>query len=104
MSRFLLSVLLVLPIHAQAALTPMQCSQVSDMLYALLAGQRFPVPEWSEAVLRRAIDHTRANQHQQDPYWHSTTLFLECVRTGGQVDQMYDAKKMTDPTKVPTST
>ena len=103
MRSILFAALLTTVGAAQAALTPIQCSQAADMLYMILNGQRFPVPGFAEPVLRRAIEHVQANRHQEDAYWHSTNLFLECVRTGGVADAMYDPKHMRDPAKVPTS-
>lgn len=99
MRSILFAALLAVTAPAQAALTPVQCSQAADMLYMLLNGQRFPVPGWSEPVLKRAIEHVQANRHQEDAYWHSTALFMECLRTGGNPAEMYDAKRFRDPSK-----
>ena len=103
MRSILFAALLTVTGAAQAALTPVQCSQASDMLYMLLNGQRFPVPQFAEPVLKRAIEHVQANRHQEDPYWHSTILFMECLRTSGNPAEMYDAKHLRDPSKVLTA-
>ena len=98
MHKWLIGFLFTVPVTA-SALTPIQCSQSSDMLFALLSGQRFPVPEFAQPVLRRAIEHVQANQHQDEPYWHSTMLFMECLRTQGDIDRMYDPRHVIDPSK-----
>jgi hypothetical protein len=86
---------------AQAAppLTPIQCAMSADTLFVLIQGQQVPVPEFMHPMLRKAAEFYRANS-AKEPYWHSTTLLMECLRTGGVASEMYDPRRMADPDKV----
>ena len=104
MRSVLFAVLVATTGAAQAApMTPIQCAQVADMLYILINGQQIPVPEWMHPMLRKAADHYRVNTGKE-PYWHSTRLLLECLRTSGNADEMYDPRRMADPDKVQRTT
>jgi hypothetical protein len=83
---------------AAAPMSAIQCAMTADALFVLIQGQQIALPEWMHPMLRRAAEHYRANQ-QKEPYWHSTTLLLECLRTGGVADEMYDPRRMADPEK-----
>jgi hypothetical protein len=99
MKTLFITLALALPITTHASVTPIQCAQTADMLYAILGGQRFEVPGFAIPMLERAFDHVKANQGQRDPYWHSTVLLMECLRTGGDVAKMYDPRFVVDPSK-----
>lgn len=102
MRAFVFAVLLSVSGAAQAdRVPPIGCAQVADALYMLISGQQIPVPEWMRPMLIKAAQHYQANAGR-DPYWHSTRLLLECLRTNGNPMEMYDPVKMQDPAKVPT--
>jgi hypothetical protein len=100
MKTLLITLALALPITTHSAATPIQCSQAADMLHAILNGQRFDVPAFAIPLLEKAAEHVMANQGQRDPYWHSTVLFMECLRTGGDVAKMYDPRFVVDPSRL----
>jgi hypothetical protein len=95
--RFLLSALLLLPASSHAV-TPVQCSQMADVLYALINGQqpRFPA-EFQPFLMKAAEDYNK--NPGRDPYYYSTRLFMECLRTNGDLARMYDPRHLVDPEK-----
>jgi hypothetical protein len=85
-----------LAMPASAAVTPVTCSQLADVLYALLHGQPVRFPDEFRPYLVKAAEHWQS--HQTRPaYYHSTVLFMECLRTGGSVSEMYDERRIVDP-------
>jgi hypothetical protein len=84
--------------HAAPPLNPIQCSQTADVFFALLHGQPANFPSWMQPVLMKAAEHYRDNQ-SREPYWHTTRLFMECLRAGGVPEDMYDPRHMADPEK-----
>jgi hypothetical protein len=83
-------------------LPPIACAQVADALYMLIHGQPVQLPDWMRPFLVKAAEHYQKNPGK-DPYWHSTRLLLECLRTNGDLEDMYHPSKMQDPAKVPVS-
>jgi hypothetical protein len=92
-------VLCLLPAAVAAKpFTPVDCAKMADILFMYIKGQPVPYPEEYKHVLMRAAEfYERAPE--RDAYFHSTTLFLECIRTNGDPKSMYDPRHLFDPEK-----
>jgi hypothetical protein len=104
MRSVLFAILLTATGAAHAApRTPIECAMTADTLFVLIQGRQVPVPEWMHPMLMKAAEHFKASSNK-DPYWHSTRLLLECLRTNGVAEEMYDPRRMADPDKVQRTT
>jgi hypothetical protein len=99
--KVMLVVAAVMAAHKVTAVTPIDCAQMADGIYALVknanaGGGPIPVPRSFEPYVKKANEFYMASD-KNDPYFHSTTFLLECIRTNGDVNKMYDKKYMVDP-------
>jgi hypothetical protein len=90
--------LLALWTPAAWSMSPVKCSMVADAIFMLIQGQQVQLPpEFRPYVL--AAGKFYGESADKEAYTHSTTFFMECLRTGGDVSKMYDPRHLTDPTK-----
>jgi hypothetical protein len=94
----MLSALAFVTLVSLPPMSPVKCAMVADMLYMLIRGQALSIPEEYYPYLEAAAAHY-VTSGKKEPYYHSTTFFLECIRTRGDVSRMYDPRHLVDPTK-----
>ena len=94
----LIALMIGLWVPAAWAMSPAKCSMVADAIFVLVRGERIPLPaDFHPYILAAGKFYAEAGE--KDPYYHSTTFFLECMRTEGDVSKMYDPRFLVNPMK-----
>jgi hypothetical protein len=80
------------------SMTPVKCSQIADVIHALISGRQLQVPAEMHPYIQAAAKYF-SESGDKDPYTHSTVFFMECIRTGANLERMYEKRHLVDPTK-----